>query len=54
MDAKSDSKDTLMSMLQDLHQEFVIKQGHQHLVVEGDGKIYELLQSLKREYGDKF
>ena len=54
MDAKSDSKDTLMSMLQDLHQEFVIKQGHQHLVVEGDAKIYELLQSLKLEYGEEF
>ena len=29
MDAKSDRKDTLMSMLQDLHQEFIIKQGCQ-------------------------
>lgn len=42
MDAKSDSKDTLMSMLQNLHQQFVSRQGHQHLVVEGDAKIYEL------------
>lgn len=54
MDAKSDSKDTLMPMLQDLHREFIIKQEHQHLVVEGDAKIYELLQSLKCEYGDEF
>ena len=53
MDAKSDSKDTLMSMLQDLHQEFILKQKRQHLVVEGDAKIYELLQSLKLEYGDE-
>ena len=53
MDAKSDSKDTLMSMLQDLHQDFVVERGHQYLVVEGDTKIYELLQSLKLEYGDE-
>ena len=53
MDAKSDSKDTLMSMLQNLHQQFISRQGRQHLVVEGDAKIYELLQSLKFEYGDK-
>ena len=43
MDAKSDSKDTLMSMLQNLHQQFISRQGRQHLVVEGDAKIYELL-----------
>ena len=54
MDAKSDSKDTLMAMLQDLYQEFIIEQGRQHLVVEGDAKIYKLLQSLKVEYGDEF
>jgi len=53
MDAKSDSKDTLMSMLQNLHQQFISRQGRQHLVVEGDAKIYELLQSLKFEYGDE-
>ena len=35
MDAKSDSKDTLMSMLQNLHQQFISRQGRQHLVVEG-------------------
>ena len=53
MGAKSDSKDTLMSMLQDLHQEFILKQGCQHLVVKGDAKIYGLLQSLKLEYSDE-
>ena len=32
MDVKSDSKDTLMSMLQNLHQQFVSRQGRQYLV----------------------
>ena len=53
MDAKSDSKDTLMTMLQELHLEFIKKQRREHLVVERDAKLYELLQSLKYEYGDE-
>ena len=31
----------------------MVERGHQYLVVEGDAKIYELLQSLKFEYGDE-
>lgn len=53
MDAKSDSKDTLVSMLHDLHQNFVQKRGLPYLLVEGDAKLYELLQSLKFEYRDE-
>ena len=44
MDVKSDSKDTLMSMLQNLHQQFVSRQGREYLV-EGDAKLYELRYS---------
>ena len=42
MDCKADSKDTLMCMLHDLYDEFVVKGGNKHLVVDGDAKVYEL------------
>ena len=52
MDAKADSKDTLMVLLHDLYSRYVVQQGRQYLVVTGDAKVYELLQSLKFEYGE--
>ena len=52
MDAKADSKDTMMVMLHDLHSQYIDQQGRQYLVVAGDAKVYELLQSLKFEYGE--
>ena len=39
-------------MLHELHQQFVVKQTIQWLVVEGDANLYEILQSLKFEYGE--
>ena len=53
MDAVADSKDTMMSMLQDLHQHFIVELKLEHLVVEGDAKLFEILQSLKHEYGNE-
>ena len=53
MDCKADSKDTLMSMLHDLYDEFIATGSSKYLVVEGDAKLYELLQSLKREYNNE-
>ena len=53
LDAKSDSKDTLMQILYDLHQRFIKKQNKEYLTVEGDAKLYEVLHSLKYEYGDE-
>ena len=52
-DAVADTKDTMMDMWHELHQQYVVKQNHMWLVVEGDGKIYEILQSLKFEYGEE-
>ena len=40
-----------MVLLHDLHTQYIDKQGRQYLVVTGDAKVYELLQSLKFEYG---
>ena len=52
-DAIADTKDTMMDMLHELHQQYVVEQNHRWLIVEGDAKIYEILQSLKFEYGEE-
>ena len=51
-DAVADTKDTMMDMLHEL-QEFIVEQKHQWLILEGDGKIYEISQSLKFEYSEE-
>ena len=51
MDAISDSKDTLLDLLHDLFVKFIKDQTREYLVIEGDQKLYEVLQSLKFEYG---
>ena len=43
----------MMDMLHELHEQFFVEQNHKWLIVEGDGKIYEILQSLKFEYGEE-
>ena len=53
IDAVADSKDTVMTLLHDLQQQFIEGLGHKWLVVEGDGKLYEILKSLQLEYGDE-
>ena len=50
MNAKSDNKDTLMSMLHDLYEEFI--KAKKCLLKDRDAKVYELLQVLKFEYGE--
>lgn len=54
MDAKADSKDTIMELLHGLRERFIEGMGHQWLVVEGDGKFYEILKSLQFEYVEEF
>ena len=51
MDAIADSKDTLMSLLHELHQQYIVEQNREWLLVEGDAKVY-VLESIKNEYGD--
>ena len=52
MDAVAD-KDTITQLLQCLYEEeYIIEKGHQILVVAGDAKVYELILSLKFEYGE--
>ena len=53
MDAVADCKDTMMAMIHDLYQQYIVqqKQEYIYLIIEGDAKLYEVLQSLKHEYG---
>ena len=53
MDAVADTKDTMMAMLHKLYTEFIEGQGLQYLVLEGDAKVFDILQCLKHEYGDE-
>ena len=52
MDAVSDSKDTLLELVHDLYSKLIKDQNREYLVIEGDQKLYEVLQSLKFEYGE--
>ena len=51
MNAVSDSKDTQIEMLHSLFDKFIRGSTREYLVVEGDQKLYDILQSLKFEYG---
>ena len=42
LDAVSDSKDTMMEVLQELHRQFIVNQGKQCMIVEGDAKLCEI------------
>ena len=51
MDAVANCKDTMITLLHNLHETFIEGRNMQWLVVEGDAKLYDILQSLKFEYG---
>ena len=54
LDAKADSKDTIMQVLQDANKQYIKGLKKQHVIMEGDAKVYELIQSLKHEYPEEF
>lgn len=51
LDEVADTKETLLHVLSDLHCEYIRKEQNQFLVLEGDAKIFELIQTIKYEYG---
>ena len=53
MDAKADSKETILELLHQLHYKFIEGLHYEWLVVEGDGKLYEIIKSLQFEYGEQ-
>ncbi|CAC5375575.1 unnamed protein product [Mytilus coruscus] len=52
LNEQADSKATLKTILDTLHQDFKIGRELKHLVVVGDGKTYDLLVKLKLELKD--
>ena len=54
LDAKADTKDTIVQVLQNVHRKFIEGKKKEWLLIEGDAKVYELVQSLKIEHGEEF
>jgi hypothetical protein len=54
MDAVADNKGTMIQLLSDLQEQFISNGIHEYIILEGDAKLYEVLQSLKFEYGECF
>ena len=54
LDVIADRKDTVVIFLNDIYARFIEGQGMKHLLVAGDAKVYDVLQSLKFEYGVEY
>ena len=52
-DQKADDKQTLLAIVNNLYEEFMVKEGHKWVMVEGDAKTYDILQCIKTEYRDE-
>ena len=53
MDAVPDCRDTIMQLVHSLREKFIVGQGMRWLVVAGDAKLYEVIKSVKFEYGEE-
>ena len=53
MDAVADCKDTMIVLLHNLHETFIEHRNMKWVVLEGDAKLYDILKSLKFEYGEE-
>ena len=49
---RCDDKETLLNIINDLYQEFVLTKKKKWILLEGDQATYEHLQSIKIEYGN--
>ena len=49
----ADSKETVLRVLKYLHTTFILNLGFRWLIVVGDAKTYDILQSLRRQYGSQ-
>lgn len=47
MDAIADSKDTMMAILDDVYEDYIVKYKLQWLIVKAAAKVYEILTSVK-------
>lgn len=46
IDAVADSKDTVLTLLHELHKDFIEELNHSWIVFEGDAKLYDTIKSL--------
>ena len=53
LDQNADCRETISDVLSGFHKEFNIGISRDHLVVAGDAKTYQHLQSLKLDYGEE-
>ena len=51
MDTVADNEGTMIQLVSDLEEQVISNGIHEHITLEGDAKLYEVLQSLKYEYG---
>ena len=54
LNAVADKKETVLLVLDKLRKQIVERHGKQWLVVAGDAKLYDVLKTIKHEYGDEF
>ena len=54
LNAVADKKETVLLVLDKLRKQIVERHGKQWLVVAGDTKLYDVLKTIKHEYGDEF
>lgn len=53
LDTKADSNDTIMQVLHDLHKQYIESHIREWVLIAGDAKVYEILESFKYEYGEE-
>ena len=53
LDQKADNKQTLLAIINNLYEEFIVNGGQKWVVVEGDTKTYDILKSIKTEYREE-
>ena len=54
MDAVADNKNTLIQLLSGLQEQFISNRIHKYIILEGNAKLYKVVQSLKFEHGECF
>ena len=50
---RADSKSTLITILSKMYETFVVEQNQKWLIVVGDAKTYDILRSIRTEYGEQ-
>lgn len=51
LDEVADHKETMLHIIGNLYSEYICKYNNHFLLLEGDAKVYDLLQAIKFEYG---